>query len=340
MPRLMGGPPPFVRLFVGGSLPGPPPSQSTLSSVRLFPRWLSCLPLCCSWSCLFAYAGAHGCCATHGRFVAYCDTAPGCSAAPCVVSLGGRVACCSAACGAPLWPLLALLGAPPPVVRQLLLLLVGASLPLAVPLFVCSRAPCATLRGWCATSCSLCLGAPLLLTPELVLARVPLVGRPMGVLLPIAPRLLLAHLHCVPSVYDAVLPLAFRFIGLCPLLRLGLLALLRLWCGCSWMLCRLSLCRPRSLSYSVHRFPRLLGRRFLCCSWGSVVASCWACGHPSTLNVAALGRCAAVCSALPPSRCPAPCAMLCGCCAASCSSAHGGRLSRLPGFLNTPPPCV
>ena len=66
--------------------------------------------------------------------------------------------------------------------------------------FVCSRAACAVLRGCCATSCTVCLGAPMMLTPELVGARVPLVRHPVAILLPITPPLLLAHLLCALSI--------------------------------------------------------------------------------------------------------------------------------------------
>ena len=309
IPGLVGAPPPLVRRLVGAALPcalplpvaprlrapsflvaALPPALVLVGLRRhLCPgSWALLRPLCdCLWalrrlllrlprrpfapsrcclagfatSCsavrgsLFAHASARGCSAARGRFAAYCDAAPGRFAAPCAVSLGCRVAFCSAACGAPLWLLPGPVGATPPPARLLVLLLMGALQPVAVPL----------------------LFAPVL-------------------------RAL--------SCEDVVLPLAPFVLGLPCCLLLGLWALVCPLCDVPWLSCCLSIRRSSSLTcYAPVRSPML----------GPVGA--------------------AVCFAAP-GRCRASCAILCGLCAASCSSARGGLLSLVPGPVGAPPAFV
>ena len=202
-----------------------------------------------------------------------------------------------------------------------------------------SFAPFVALRGWYAASCSTARGAPTALTPWLMGAPPPLVRLLLGAWPLIVLPLLTSPLLRALSVLVAVLPPTLLLVGHRRRLRLGSWALFRFLCDCSWTLCRLSFCRARSSSCSVRRFSGPLYCRLPCCSWGSVVAYAWACGRPSTLRAATLGRCAAVCSAAP-GWCPAPRAILRGCCAASCFSALGGLLSLTPGFVGAPPPLV
>ena len=108
------------------------------------------------------------------------------------------------------------------------------------------------------------------LTPWPVGAPPSLVRMLMAALLPITLPLPVALLLRVPSFLVVVLPLGFC---------LGLWALLCPWCGCSWALRCLSLCRLCLIPCSVRCLASLPCYLPLCLSWGSLVAYSWACGR-------------------------------------------------------------
>ena len=146
-----------------------PPRSSAMRAICLGCCVASCF--CCSLGSAFAHARARGqssapCVTARGRFAAYCVAAACRSPAPCAVFLLRCVATCSAACGAPLWLMPWLAGAPPPLVR----LLVGTFLPFALPSLTAPRL------------CELSLEAP---------PPAPLRGAP----LPLAPGLMGESLH-------------------------------------------------------------------------------------------------------------------------------------------------
>ena len=163
----VGAPPPFVRLLVGSELPvAPPLSVAPLlcapsSDIAVVPPALPRLRLLYHLS-LGLWELLYLLCAGSWALRCRCGFAWACGRPSALhASPRGRPAACHRAA------------------------------------FVCSRAPCVVSRGCCATSHSVCLGAPLLLTPRLASARVNLVRRPAGVVLPCAPPLILAHLLCV-----------------------------------------------------------------------------------------------------------------------------------------------
>ena len=140
-------------------------SWSLLRSECLLPVLLRCLLLCRALGSAIAYPWACGCSSAsrvpaRGHFTVVVTFAWACGRACALCAfVHGRSAACRCT------------------------------------VFVCSRALCVVSRGWCATS-SVCFGAPLLLTPRLAGARVPLVRCPARVVLPCAPPLCLAHLLC------------------------------------------------------------------------------------------------------------------------------------------------
>ena len=155
-----------------------------------FPWWLCCLLLRCSWGTLWACAWA----GRSLRCLLWCRSQSLRCSVRCLSwwmyylllhRLWGSVVAFASARGCRL-----ALGA---TVRATAY---GRFAVCCCAAFVCSRARCVVLRGCCATSCTICLGASLLLTTGLVGARVPLVRLSVAVLSPTTPALLLAHLLC------------------------------------------------------------------------------------------------------------------------------------------------
>ena len=213
--------------------------------------WRRHLLLCFSWgssaSCAWACGRSRAPGVTsRGRCADFRSAALGLSPAPCDDCLGCCAASCSAARGAPPSFMCGLVGIPPPLAQ----LLVGASLPTALPLSL----------------------APMLRALSFLVVVLPLALPPVGPLYRL--RLdswVLFRPLLILGLVSAPLPLATargRFAAYRVVALDGSSSPCDVFLGLSWPLCGL----------------------LLCCSWGSAVAGAWAPRRSTAPCATARGR--------------------------------------------------